>query len=221
MIALVAMAIFLFILIISPREEEIAFSNSASMPPSAKNIEPLPEESPTVPSSPDMTSASGDKTVTVHLVGAVAKPGIVLLAEGTRVFEAIQEAGGFTRLAAPEALNLAEPVIDGAQIRVPTKAEAQQLTADAAVGQQGPTQQGHNDKQATTPGKSTSVGDKINVNTADSVTLQQLQGVGPATAAKIIEHREQFGAFANPDELTAVQGIGPATVEKLRDQLNF
>lgn len=95
------------------------------------------------------------------------------------------------------------------------------MTAEEPPGQKAPNVE---DQKASTgqadpaPGSTTTT---VNVNTADSTTLQLLPGVGPATAAKIIEHREQFGKFSNADELTAVRGIGPATVEKLRDRLSF
>lgn len=221
MIALVGMAVFLFILLISPQDEEIAFSQPKTESTAQHNVEALSAEEPTTDASTGDAETGPDTTVTAHLVGAVANPGIVMLKDGARVFEAIAEAGGFTQNAAPEALNLAEPVVDGAQIRVPTKAEAKHMGSETPAGQKAPDQQ--NQKSAVSGGQETPGASdaKVNVNTADSVALQQLPGVGPATAGKIIEHREQFGPFANADELTAVRGIGPATVEKLRDRLNF
>jgi competence protein ComEA len=135
-------------------------------------------------------------TVVVHVVGAVRRPGLYRLRDGDRVADAVRRAGGSTRRADLAGVNLAAPVADGSQIVVPRRAVA---GVPAAAGP--------------------AVGPPAKVSLA-SATLEQLDalpGVGPVTAQKILDYRQQHGAFRSVDDLDAVPGIGPARVEQLRD----
>lgn len=151
-------------------------------------------QSPTPTTEPTPSRAAG---LYVHVVGAVARPGIVELPAGARVQAAIEAAGGFTPGADPALLNLAAPVTDGSQIVVGTK--------EAPLGEV-------RDGSGQTDGKR---GSKVNLNTATASELETLPGVGPATSKAIIARREAKGPFTRAEELQEVEGIGPKTYAKL------
>lgn len=149
------------------------------------------------------STASIPVSVTVHVAGEVSAPGVYQLDVGARVVDAVTAAGGVTAGGDPEALNLAAVVVDGARIYVPALGEVDPASVPA-------------DMPAATPSGADS-GGLINVNTADASALESLPGVGPATAAAIVEDRERNGPFASVDELDRVPGIGPAKLASLRD----
>ncbi|MGH3031041.1 MAG: helix-hairpin-helix domain-containing protein [Gaiellaceae bacterium] len=133
------------------------------------------------------------RKLVVHVVGAVREPGLYTLREGSRVDDAIQQAGGPKPKAALELVNLASPVADGQQVVVPLRGSA----GETAAGSTG------------TPGV-------VHLNSATLEELDTLPGVGPITAQKILDYRTANGAFSSIDELDAVPGIGPTTLEELR-----
>ncbi|MCL1869167.1 MAG: ComEA family DNA-binding protein [Promicromonosporaceae bacterium] len=167
--------------------------------PSGAGSAPVPSDS-APPSEAPRPSPSGPGVV-VDVVGQVRKPGLITLPAGSRVADAVAAAGGAADGADLGAVNLARPVVDGEQLRVPAPGEA---PAPAAAA--GPA-------TAAQPGP----GGLVNLNTADAATLDTLPGVGPAIAARIVAWREQNGAFASVDELDEVAGIGPAMLAKLHD----
>lgn len=134
--------------------------------------------------------------VVVHVAGKVRRPGLYTLPEGSRVADAIEAAGGPSRTADLDLLNLAEVIVDGSKIEV------------LAAG----------DAPATVPPSSSTSGTaaQIGLNTADQLALEQIPGIGPVTAAAIIAYREQAGSFTAIEELLEVTGIGPATLESIR-----
>ncbi len=144
-------------------------------------------------------AASSHSRVVVHVVGAVRRPGLYALRDGARIADAVQRAGGTTRKADLEAINLAAPVEDGLQVVVP-----QRLPPAPAVG--GP----------ALPGGATTQG-PVHLNTASLEQLDGLPGVGPVTAQKILDWRQAHGAFTSVDDLDAIPGIGPARLGQLRD----
>lgn len=160
--------------------------------------------------SPSPASSAGATTVTaavespaevvVHVAGAVAEPGVYELPSGARVHNAIEAAGGALPRADPAALNLAALLVDGERIYVPRPGESVPLPTSGA---------GSGSADAT-PGA-------VDVNRATVDQLDELPGIGPATAAAIVDHREQNGPFATVDDLEAVRGIGPAKLEAIRD----
>lgn len=165
------------------------------------------------PAPPGTASAEPADTLVVHVAGEVREPGLVELPAGSRVADALYAAGGPTGRAKLALLNLAAPAVDSSQILVPgpdTPTEAAGTTAGTPstagdAGTHGPTGTG---TAGSGPGT-------INVNTADAATLEQLPGIGPALAARIIDHREQVGPFGSLEDLDAVSGIGPAMMERL------
>ena len=151
-------------------------------------------------------------TIIVHVAGAVARAGVVELPRGSRVHEAIQAAGGSTRTADLDRLNLAAVIEDGQKILVPERG-----SPDPAEPGPGPTAGGG----ASTGGRATSGGTpppagKINLNSAGLEELATLPHVGPVLAQRIVDWRQQHGSFGSVEELDAVDGIGPKLLEALR-----
>ncbi|GAA3840482.1 MULTISPECIES: helix-hairpin-helix domain-containing protein [Brevibacterium] len=161
--------------------------------------------------------------VVVHVTGEVENPSVVTLTGGSRVRDAVEAAGGLTPDADAEAVNLARVLADGEQIRIPAVGESPPPPAptgpapDSSGG--GPPGEGNDadSSQGSTAGPGES-GAKIDLNTADSATLQTLPGVGPVTAEAIIAYREAT-PFTSIDDLLLVKGIGPKTFESLKDRV--
>ena len=149
----------------------------------------------------------------VSVVGLVVKPGVVEVPAGARVVEAIERAGGLLPEANPASVNLAAPLVDGQQIVVGTEALP---AGEIAGGSGGADGSGADSADSGAAGASEPSG-QININTATATQLEELPGIGPATATKIIDFREKNGPFASIDALEEVPGIGPAKVEALRD----
>jgi len=136
--------------------------------------------------------------VVVHVTGAVARPGVYRLPTGSRVTDAVRRAGGAGAGALLEAINLAARLADGQQVVVPKRGPGGvPLGATGAAGEDGP----------------------ISVGTATAEQLEEIDGIGPVTAQKILEYRDQQGGLASIDQLNQVSGIGPATMESLRARL--
>jgi competence protein ComEA len=154
--------------------------------------------------------ATRPPAVVVHVTGAVRDPGVYELQPGQRVADAIVAAGGALAEADPDALNLAAPLADGDRIAVPVAGEAGMTGGDVAAA-------GHSHAGSATEG--VAAGAPVNLNTASADELETLPGIGPATAAAIVEHREQNGPYASVDDLEAVRGIGPAKLDAIRDQV--
>ena len=137
----------------------------------------------------------------VHVAGAVRTPGIVQLQAGDRVADALDAAGGPTADASLASLNLARPLVDGEQVLVPTTEEA---AATASGGGDAAT-------DAVLPDG------RLDLNSATAADLEELPGVGPVLAGRIIAHRDEQGPFADAAQLREVSGIGEATWASLRD----
>lgn len=149
------------------------------------------------------SAASGAIGLVVHVVGAVQAPGVVRLATGARVLDAVAAAGGLRADADPQRVNLAAKLVDGQRVLVPVVGQpVPDSVADPAPG------------GAAIPTPSPDA--PLNLNEATAAQLDALPGVGPATAAAIVAHRTQNGPFRTVDALGDVRGIGPAKLEQLR-----
>lgn len=162
--------------------------------PEARPVQPRPE-----PVVAEAAPPPAPAQVVVHVVGAVRSPGLYRLADGSRVADAVAQAGGATAKADLAAVNLAAPVVDGTQVVVPRRGEAG--SAGAAAG---------------APAAGVPAG-PLRLNTATIEQLDALPGIGPVTAQRILQYRDKHGPFTSVDELDAVPGIGPARLEQLRE----
>lgn len=165
------------------------------------------------------TSGSAAETVLVHVAGQVRRPGVVTIPASGRVMDAITAAGGLATKAEPWRINLARPVHDGEQVYVPAAGETD-LPTPPAGGAAG-TASGSTGPGAAPPAGQLSEASPgvVNINTATAAELQQLEGIGPVLAGRIVTHREQQGPFNVPADLENVSGIGAATMDRLRPQI--
>lgn len=146
--------------------------------------------------------------LTVHVAGAVRRPGVYQLEPGSRVDDAVQRAGGARRRADLSGLNLAAELEDGRQVLVPERVRVAAAGAAAVAG--GP--------RAAAPA---APGVPLNLNTATPEQLDELDGIGPATAQQIVEFREAHGGFGTVEELAQVPGIGDKRLASLREQVRL
>lgn len=142
----------------------------------------------------------------VHVSGAVKNPGIHELKEGARVGDAVEAAGGFTKDAASDALNLARLLLDGEQIIVPTEKEIEEGQSFSGSNSS------YKEASSTENGK-------VNINTASVEQLDTLPGIGPAIAQRIIDDREANGLFSTIEDLKRVSGIGDKKYSNLADSI--
>ncbi|MGI9612652.1 MAG: helix-hairpin-helix domain-containing protein [Acidimicrobiales bacterium] len=172
--------------------------------PQVSNVPAQPEG----PSTATVASVSSDieeelDELLVHVAGAVHRPGIVTLDAGSRIGDAVAAAGGPTPDADVHRLNLAAPVTDGLQVRVPVEGEPVAATGIA------PEVASQSDGQPA----------RIDVNSASEAELEALPGIGPSLAAAIAEWRRVNGPFTTVDDLLRVPGIGPAKLDGLVDHV--
>ena len=155
---------------------------------------------PTVPATASPSAAR----IVVHVLGAVRRPGLVRLPEGSRVQDAIDAAGGLLPSADPDEINLAQPLGDGQQVFIGTTAHPSGEVRQTGAGSGG----------ATTAGGG-EAGGQIDLNSATSSQLDTLPGVGPVTAERIIAWRTEHRRFSRVEELQEVDGIGPKTYAQI------
>lgn len=152
--------------------------------------------SPDVEGGISIAASGGD--IVVDVAGAVRRPGVYRLPAGARVVDAIERAGGPAAGAMLEAINRAARLSDGQQVAVPARGSAGAVVGVAgAAGDEGP----------------------ISLGTATVEQLDTIDGIGPVTAQKIVEYRNEHGGFSSVEQLDDVSGIGPATMESLRQRL--
>ena len=146
----------------------------------------------------------GGGRLTVHVAGAVRDPGVYRLDAGARVDDAVMRAGGATRRADLGGLNLAAELEDGRQVLVPERVRGGG-GGSAAAG------------VAPVPAP----GQPLNLNTATLEQLDTLSGIGPLTAQKILEYREELGGFGSIEELGEIPGIGEKRLASLREEVTL
>lgn len=160
-----------------------------------------------------LNSKKKKTTIIVHVIGEVNKPGVVKLAEGARIIDAINEAGGQTENADTSKVNLAYIVEDGTQIYIPKYNENLEdvslIREDAGKGI----------IKESALNNETSTNTKININTATKEKLITLPGIGDSMADKIINYRTQNGKFEKIEDLKKVNGIGDSKFNSIKDKI--
>ena len=149
-------------------------------------------------------TAVSAKIIYVDISGEVKNQGVYQVADGTRLFEVIEKAGGLTSNASIESINQAEVVTDGQKIIVPNKDDFVTAGSGQNQGSKGLMDNG-----------------LVNINIADLDGLQEIPGVGPATAEKIIAYRNSNGSFKSKEDLMNVSGIGQKTFDKIKDMITM
>lgn len=149
--------------------------------------------------------------IAVHVIGAVPRPGLYEFAEGARVQDAIDAAGGLLASASVDTINLAALLEDGQQLDIPYKAGEEPTTSNS-----------NDDTSLELPGatEESSAGssqDLININTASVEELDSLPGIGPTIAQRIIDYRDENGPFQTIEDILNVSGVGPSTFEQIKD----
>jgi competence protein ComEA len=148
----------------------------------------------------------GGGRLVIHVAGAVRQPGVYRLRSGARVDDAVQRAGGATRRAELGGLNLAAKLEDGRQVLVPERVRAGGAAPSAGAAAAAP---------APAPGQ------PLNLNTATLEQLDTLSGIGPLTAQKILDFREERGGFGSVEELGEIPGIGDKRLASLREEVTL
>jgi competence protein ComEA len=185
--------------------------------PATSAPSPAAELAPPTAGAPDGLGAAaaagggvegGGARVVVDVKGAVRRPGVYRLPDGARTYDAVRRAGGLTRRADRVGVNLAARVVDGGEVIVPERTAGRRAPLAAAGG-----------GAASADGGEDGAPLALDLNTASAEQLEQLDGIGPATAASIVAYREEHGGFASIDELDEVSGIGEARLASIRAQL--
>jgi competence protein ComEA len=153
---------------------------------------PSPAPAPVVEHIVSRPVPQADAPLVVHVSGAVAEPGLVSLPFGSRVADAILAAGGASSEAVLSGINLAAPITNGQRVVIPTLADASVRTGGIGGG-------------------------PVALNHASVSELEELPGVGPVLAQRIIDHRDRHGPFTTVEDLLDVAGIGEAKLAALRD----
>ncbi|MBQ7068068.1 MAG: helix-hairpin-helix domain-containing protein [Synergistaceae bacterium] len=180
-----------------------------------------PQQQPEIKSEPEI-KVKDDWYI--YVTGEVKNPGVYKVSADSRIFQAVEKAGGFTAKADRNSINMAERLIDGLQIYIAPK-----------VAQQKQTQTQHQNNAIKIPGVQQNViktqpkaqtinnnnilGSKVDINNATAKELELIKGVGSVIAQRIIEYRETHGRFNSPDDLIHIKGIGSKTLEKMRPQI--
>lgn len=159
-----------------------------------------------------------EQKIYVHVCGAVANPGVYEMTSVSRIFEAVEAAGGFTDEADGDYVNQAEMLVDGMKIQIPTKAQTAEWIAagDILMQQEVVSLAKAEEENSITPDM---VQQKVNINQADEATLCTITGIGQGRAAAIITYREQNGGFNAIEDIMKVDGIKQATFEKIKEQI--
>ncbi len=178
----------------------------------------VPPQSTSTPA----TASAAPSEIAVYVCGAVKRPGVYSFAPGSRVVDALQQAGGPLPEADVEQINLAQPLSDAMKVMVPRKGQV--LAPDQyAAAPYGPSdapsagahRRGRHSHGGSRSSHKLAPGQTLDVNTATVDELVQLPGVGPSLAQRIVDYRQQYGPFQTVDDLQNVPGIGPSKFDRL------
>jgi competence protein ComEA len=234
LISILVVAVIIAVVIFWPRISDEGFAVASAPAETDKNeasaLAATSEEAGTASSEEkDQVQAASNGTFAIYLTGAVVKPGVYELRQGSRINDAIELAGGLAEDAASNYVNLAAQFQDGQHVHIPTLAEiesgeAARIAAGGATGAaEASGQAGASGQQAEgsngSSEASAQAGQKVNINTANSTELETLPGIGVATAQRIIDYREKNGNFKSIEGLKDVSGIGEKKYADLVDKV--
>lgn len=168
----------------------------------------------------EVMAANEPSVIYVHICGAVVNPGVYALDTGSRVFEGIKAAGGFSEEACEDYVNQAKVLQDGQRLIIPTLEEAEAVK-DAGAYQESWRVDALEAEQSAA-GEAASVGNTdglININTADESELSSIDGIGAGKAAAIVKYRQENGNFQSIQDIMKVSGIKEGTYEKIKDKI--
>lgn len=157
------------------------------------------------------------KKIAIHITGEVKKTGIIYLEKGARIADAIAEAGGATKNANLDQVNLAYVLEDGQKIYIPNKKEKLEA-GEYIIENSGNNVLVENGKSSST-NSSKGVGGKVNINSANQTELETLPGIGPSLAQRIIEYRESNGEFEKIEDIQNVKGIGDSKYSNIKEKI--
>lgn len=169
------------------------------------------DQEASVTAKPTVEATPVPAVIYVDVCGAVANPGVYSLKADSRVFQAIEAAGGYSEQAAEGYVNRAQPLSDGQQIYVPTEEETKGEVPGAVQQEAGALPEGASDQDSSSG--------KVNLNTADIEQITTLTGIGESKARDILAYREENGGFSSIEEIMNVQGIKEGTFEKIKDEI--
>ena len=167
-------------------------------------------------------SSEEEKTLVVHICGAVSAPGVYELPAGSRIIDAVEAGGGFLPEAEEACCNLAEEIVDGCQIYIMTKSEScadGQTEKKAGIQTSPDSDMQTTDRNVRSNSAPALENGLVNLNTADIAALMTLPGIGESRAKAIISYREQHGAFAQIEDIMKISGIKQAAFSKIKDKI--
>lgn len=156
-----------------------------------------------IPKENEVKKEAKEKNIIVHISGEVIKGGVYELQDGARIKDIIDKAGGITKNAYMEEINLAQPLEDGMKIIIPNKQKIENKN--------------ENLNKTANQKETEKVNSKININNATQKELETLPGIGETTAKKIIQYRKEKGKFKSVDEIKEIKGIGENKFNKIKN----
>ena len=214
----------------SDKEYSTVIADSENDQQSTRNADGAKHSEQVDSSSSEIENSVSISQIYVYICGAVVTPDVYALPEGSRVYEAVQLAGGLADDADADQVNLAVVLSDGQKVRIPRKGEklsAAQMLSDGSAGIYGGSygaeswDTGVSDGGSDGMGSAAGNGGLVNINTAGKEALMTLNGIGSTRAEAIIQYRESHGAFQSPRDLLKVSGIKEKTYEKIKGQISI
>lgn len=193
----------------SGEDEESAISGDGER---EKTLDQSKADSEAEETSADIPEGKETGIIYVDVCGYVKNPGVYELTEESRVYEAIEKAGGMTKNAAAASVNQAERLTDGQQIYIPSEDEQKESRESGTY----PAARGADDGNMKT-GTADSL--KVNLNTASKEELLSLTGIGDVKADSIVKYREEHGSFQSVEDIKKIEGIKDGVFNKIKDRL--
>lgn len=192
---------------------------SSEMPQMVDTIDVTPQAAAPAQSEPERIASVAQSRPAaakwvVYVTGAVRNPGVYEVEPSSRVYEALNAAGGFSSDADQEAINLAAMLTDGVHVKFPRKGETVQTQPQASSALAAGAVSSSKPSARAASGR-------ININTAGLGELDTLAGIGPKTGQAIIDYREANGPFRRPEDLMNVKGIGPKKYDAIKDDITI